>query len=203
MRDRASTPKSQVRIGLTGGISTGKTTVSRYLSEVYQWPILDADLYARGAVQPGSPVLQEIVRRYGQGILLPDRALNRKQLGEIIFNHPEEKRWVEAQIHPYVRDRFLAELQPLTDPIVVLAIPLLFESQMTDLVNQIWVVSCSPQQQLERLMARDRLSPEQARSRIHSQMPLAQKIAAADIVFDNSSTVEALLEQVDRAIAQL
>lgn len=213
MSDRASTQQPQIRIGLTGGISTGKTTVARYLADAYRLPILDADVYAREAVEPGSPILDALVRRYGSRILGREGALDRGQLGEIIFNNPEEKQWVEAQIHPYVRDRFLADLDNpikakpiqnrMSDRIVVLAIPLLFEARMTDLVNAIWVVFCSPQQQLERLMKRDRLSVEQARARINSQMPLEQKIAAADVVFDNSSTLDALIEQIDRALSEL
>lgn len=188
------------RIGLTGGISTGKTTVSEYLDRVHHLPILDADLYAREAVDRDSPILATIVQRYGQEILLPDRRLHRQKLGEIVFSHPEEKQWLEAQIHPYVRDRFVEALATLSATIAVLVIPLLFEADMTDFVNSIWVVSCSPEQQLQRLCDRDRLSPEQARSRINSQIPLTQKIAAANVVLDNSSTVEHLLDQVDSAL---
>ncbi len=188
------------RIGLTGGISTGKTTVSEYLDRVHHLPILDADLYAREAVDRNSPILATIVQRYGKEILLRDRRLHRQKLGEIVFSHPEEKKWLETQIHPYVRDRFVEELATLSATIAVLVIPLLFEADMTDFVNSIWVVSCSPEQQLQRLCDRDRLSPEQARSRINSQIPLTQKIAAANVVLDNSSTVEHLLDQVDSAL---
>ncbi|MEM9538719.1 MAG: dephospho-CoA kinase [Cyanobacteria bacterium P01_E01_bin.42] len=188
------------RIGLTGGISTGKTTVSRYLDRVHHLPILDADIYAREAVNRNSPILDRIAQRYGAEILLRDRSLHRKKLGEIVFTHPDEKKWLETQIHPYVRDRFVAELATLRATIAVLVIPLLFESEMTNFVNSIWVVSCSPEQQLQRLRDRDGLSLEQSRSRIDSQMPLSQKVAAANIVLDNSSTVENLLHQVDTAL---
>ncbi|MBE9114909.1 dephospho-CoA kinase [Lusitaniella coriacea LEGE 07157] len=194
------TANSPLKIGLTGGISTGKTTVSRYFAEAYQLPILDADVYAREAVQFGSRGLQAIAERYGRDILLPDGTLNRAGLGKIIFNDLGEKHWVEGLIHPFVRDRALTELERLDATIVVLAIPLLFEAKMTDLVDRVWVVSCSPQQQLKRLMARDRLFPQQAQARIDNQMPLEQKIALADRVLDNSSTVPALLKQVDRAL---
>lgn len=200
MRDRSSPP---YRIGLTGGIATGKTTVSQYLAQTYHFPIFDADRYAREAVEPDTVAWKAIVQRYGNGILARDRHLNRQQLAEIIFNNASEKRWLEAQIHPYVRERARTEIQATQHPVVVLAIPLLFEAQMTDLVNAIWVVSCSPQQQLQRLLMRDRLSPEQARSRIDSQIPLPQKIAAADIAIENSSTLDTLFEQIDRAVATL
>jgi dephospho-CoA kinase len=187
-------------IGLTGGIGTGKTTISNYLTHHHQLPVLDADIYAREAVQPGSPILSEIFERYGVAVKLPDGTLNRKRLGEIIFNHPDEKQWLEQQIHPYVRDRFQSELDTLIAPTVVLAIPLLFEAEMTDLVTEIWVVSCSPEQQLQRMMERDRLSLAQAQTRINNQLPLEEKIARADVVLDNSSTLEDLLKQADQFI---
>lgn len=186
-------------IGLTGGIATGKTTVANYLASAYNLPILDADIYAREAVSVGSPILQEIVQRYGEEILLADGNLNRQKLGEIIFNKQEERHWVEGLIHPYVGDRFLKEITLSPAQTLVLVIPLLFEAQMTDLVTEIWVVSCSEQQQLQRLMQRNHLTLEQAQTRIKSQMSIAEKVARADVVLDNSSTLEVLLKQVDAA----
>ena len=186
-------------IGLTGGIATGKTTVSNYLAHRYQLPVLDADIYAREAVQVGSPILSKICERYGSGVQLPDGTLNRKRLGEIVFSNPAQRQWLEQQIHPYVRDRFQSELNTLVAPTVVLVVPLLFEAGMTDLATEIWVVTCSPEQQLRRMIERDRLSLEQAQARINSQLPLAEKVARADVVLDNSSTPEALLKQVDLA----
>jgi dephospho-CoA kinase len=186
-------------IGLTGGIATGKTTVSNYLAHRYQLPVLDADIYAREAVQVGSPILSKICDRYGSGVQLPDGTLNRKRLGEIVFTNPAQRQWLEQQIHPYVRDRFQSDLNTLVAPTLVLVVPLLFEAGMTDLATEIWVVSCSAEQQLKRMIERDRLSLEQAQSRINSQLPLAEKVARADVVLDNSSTPEALLKQVDLA----
>ena len=186
-------------IGLTGGIATGKTTVSNYLAHHYQLPVLDADIYAREAVQVGSPILSKICDRYGSGVQLPDGTLNRKRLGEIVFSNPAQRQWLEQQIHPYVRDRFQSDLNTLVAPTLVLVVPLLFEAGLTDLVTEIWVVSCSAEQQLRRMIERDRLSLEQAQSRINSQLPLAEKVDRADVVLDNSSTPEALLKQVDLA----
>ncbi len=187
-------------IGLTGGISTGKTTVANYLATTYHLPILDADIYAREAVQKNSPILNAIAQRYNSNILLPDGTLNRKKLGEIIFNNTDERHWLEQQIHPYVRDRFLEEIDKLPQQTAVLVVPLLFEAEMTDIVTEIWVVYCSKQQQLERLMQRDRLTLEQAIARIDSQMPIAEKCDRADVILDNSSTTEALLKQIDFAL---
>lgn len=200
-------------IGLTGGIGMGKTTVSNYLASAYQLPILDADLYARDAVSPGSTVFREIVERYGVGIVLTNGELDRRRLGKIIFSSASERLWLEQRIHPFVRDRMESQLRALpaaTYPTVVLVVPLLFEARMTDLVTEIWVIRCASEQQIERLLQRDaktapegdRLSLEQVQARINSQMVIEKKVACADVVLDNASTLDDLLAQVDRAIAQ-
>lgn len=189
-------------IGLTGGISTGKTTVSSYLASTYQLPILDADIYARDAVKPNSPILKAIVARYGDRLLLDDGNLNRSALGEIIFQNVQEKKWLESKIHPYVRDRFAEKLPQLDSKTVVLAIPLLFEAKLTNLVTEIWVVYCNEQQQLERLQKRNNLTLEQAQIRIANQLPLAEKVAQADVVLDNTCDLATLFAQIDRAINQ-
>jgi len=187
-------------IGLTGGIATGKTTVSRYLDQKYHLPILDADLYAREAVQLDSPILEAIYQRYGDELKLPDGSLNRQALGAIIFTQPQEKAWLESQIHPYVRAKFVSFFTTLTDPMIVLVIPLLFEAQMTDLVNEIWVVACEETIQIERLQARDGLSESEAIARINSQIPLATKIDAADLVLNNTGNLPDLYQQIDTAV---
>lgn len=187
-------------IGLTGGIATGKTTVTNYLASTYNLPILDADIYAREAVSLGSPVLDAIAKRYGQEILLADGNLHRQKLGEIIFNREDERNWLESLIHPYVRDRFVEAITQSSSEILVLVVPLLFEAGMTDLVTEIWVVHCSQEQQLQRLMQRNHLNQQQAQVRINSQLSLAEKVARANIVLDNSSSLEVLLKQVDMAV---
>ncbi|MEO1376058.1 MAG: dephospho-CoA kinase [Cyanobacteria bacterium J06635_10] len=189
-------------IGLTGGIATGKTTVANYLANAYNLTILDADIYAREAVAVNSPLLKQIVKRYGENILLTDGSLNRQKLGEIIFNQQEERLWVDNLIHPYVGDRLYVGIKETPVETLVVVVPLLFEAGMTDLVTEVWVVSCSQKQQLERLMNRNQLTLEQAQARISSQMPLSKKIQKADIVLDNSSNVEELLQKVDVAIFQ-
>jgi len=200
MQDSATGENKQRRIGLTGGIGMGKTTISDYLA-MKQIPVFDADVYAREVVEQGSAVLAEIVARYGKSILLPGGTLDRHQLAGIIFDSLPEKIWVEQQIHPFVRDRLETELLRLVDaPILLLVIPLLFEARMTDLVNEIWVVRTPEEQQQQRLKARDRLNPNQIRARIDSQMAIERKVQQADIVIDNSSTLEALYQQVDEAL---
>jgi dephospho-CoA kinase len=187
-------------IGLTGGISTGKSTVSKYLATHHQLPIFDADIYARQAVQPGSVALAQIVDRYGSHLLLTDGTLDRSQLAEIIFQQSEEKRWLESIVHPYVRDCFARDIQQATSSTVVAVIPLLFEAQLQDTVREVWVVACEPAQQLARLQQRDGLSAQQAQARIASQMPLTEKIKLADAVLDNSGSEAELLAQIDRLL---
>lgn len=204
---RSAPPRT---IGLTGGVGMGKTTISNYLATVRQLPILDADIYAREAVEPGCSVLYEIVERYGPSILMPNGQLDRARLGEIIFNSPPERIWIEQRIHPYVRDRITAELRELAQQrvaIAVVVVPLLFEARMTDLVNEIWVVNCSRDQQIERLMQRNiegsgnsRLSLEQIHARIDSQMPISQKISHANVIIQNTSTLDDLFKQIDWAL---
>jgi dephospho-CoA kinase len=188
-------------IGLTGGIATGKTTVSKYLSRHYGLTVLDADLYAREAISQGSKGFKAVVRRYGSEILQADNTVDRAALARIIFQDSREKGWLEALIHPYVRDRLTSMAQSLCQqPMIVMDIPLLFEAQMTDLASEIWVVWCHPPQQLTRLMQRSQLTLQAAQARVNSQMPLAQKCDHADVVLDNSGTIETLYAQIDRAL---
>jgi dephospho-CoA kinase len=206
----AGFPKLQRRIGLTGGIATGKTTVADYLAN--RLPILDADRYAHEAVAPGSQVLAQIVDRYGPQILLPadidhpgSAPLDRRRLGDVVFANPAERQWLEQQIHPIVAQRFDQALADLAEaPAVVLVIPLLFEAQLThqisEIWSEIWVVTCSPQKQLDRLIARNHWTQAQAEARIAAQMPLAEKCALADVVLTNSGDRASLLSQVDRAL---
>ncbi len=187
-------------IGLTGGIATGKTTVTNYLASTYELPILDADIYAREAVSLGSPILSAIAQRYGEQILLPDGSLNRQKLAEIIFNRQDERNWIDNLIHPYVRDRFIKAISQSSSKTLVLVVPLLFEAGMTNLVTEIWVVHCSKEQQLQRLIQRNHLNREQAQARINSQLSIEEKVAHADVVLDNSYTLEVLLKQVEVAL---
>lgn len=197
-------------IGLTGGIATGKSTIAHYLSTVYRCPVFDADLYSRAAVAPGSEILDRICQRYGDKIRLADGNLNRQALGEIVFVNPDERQWLEAQIHPYVRQQFVEAIirhQDSKRPIV-LVIPLLFEAGMEDLVSEIWVVYCTASQQIERLIQRDRaatpveypLTSERAQQRIDAQMPLEVKCDRADLILDNSSTPNIWMQQIHDAL---
>jgi dephospho-CoA kinase len=185
---------SQRRIGLTGGIASGKSTVARWLQQ-QGLPVLDADVYAREALAPGSAGAVAVLERYGETVRsegsAPDAGvINRGSLGQIVFNDSQERQWLEELVHPLVRQRFNTELAALEgQPAVVLVIPLLFEAGLESLCSEIWLVDCEPEQQLERLMQRDGLSQAAAQVRINAQWPLKRKRELADRVIDNREGV--------------
>ncbi|MGC1310207.1 MAG: dephospho-CoA kinase [Phormidesmis sp.] len=188
-------------IGLTGGIATGKSTVSDYLASQHELPVLDADVFSREAVAKGSEILGRVRDRYGPNMLLVDGNLNRAQLGKIIFNDEAERQWLEQQIHPYVRDRFSQATDLFANSrVLVYSIPLLFEAKLTHLVTEVWVVACSPQQQLKRLMARNQLARADAQARIDTQISLNEKCQRADHVLDNSRERDYLFSQIDHLL---
>jgi dephospho-CoA kinase len=185
-------PTPQRRIGLTGGIASGKSTVGRLLA-ARGLPVLDADGYAREALAPGSPGAQAVLARYG--------TLDRAALGRIVFADAAERQWLEQLVHPLVRARFAAELERLAAaPVVVLMIPLLFEAGLEELCSEVWLVDCDEAQQLARLMARNGLSAAEARARIAAQWPLARKRTLADVVLDNRGGPQQLEGQLERAM---
>jgi dephospho-CoA kinase len=185
-------------IGITGGIATGKTTVTDYLAKTFQLPILDADLYARQALTEER--LAKISDRYGKLIIDDHGNLDRRKLGAIIFASGVERQWLEMLIHPYVQECLTKEAQRLAPATVVMAIPLLFEAKMQDLVTETWVVACDYQQQLQRLIDRNHLSKNEAIERIASQMPQSEKMELADFVIINSGDHEKLFSQIDRIL---
>jgi dephospho-CoA kinase len=185
-------------IGITGGIATGKSTVTDYLAKTFQLPILDADLYARQALTEDR--LAKISDRYGKLIIDDHGNLDRRKLGAIIFASGVERQWLEMLIHPYVQECLTKEAQRLAPATVVMAIPLLFEAKMQDLVTETWVVACDYQQQLQRLIDRNHLSKNEAIERIASQMPQSEKMELADFVIINSGDHEKLFSQIDRIL---
>ena len=190
----------QRRIGLTGGIASGKSTVGRWL-EALGWPVLDADHFARDAIGPGQPQTLAVLERYGEVVAIDGCAINRAALGRIVFRDASERAWLEQLIHPVVRERFDRALDALEDePVVVLMIPLLFEAGLTGLCSEIWLVDCDEQQQLARMMQRDGLDAVQARARLGAQWPLARKRPLADRLIDNRGTKQELEDQLSRCV---
>lgn len=186
-------------IGLTGSIASGKSTVAKML-EKYRFPIVDADQVARLVVEPGEPALTEIVAAFGEEILLEDGSLNRKKLGDLIFHDPSKRAILNGIIHPAIRKEMLRQRDEWLNneaEVVIMDIPLLFESKLQHFVEKILVVSLSEEKQLERLMERNQLNEEEARARISSQLPLSVKEEGADAVIYNESTLEKTEQQLN------
>lgn len=185
-------------IGLTGGIASGKSTVSTMLKE-FGFEIIDADQIAKDVVQVGEKAYDKIIDNFGKEILQEDQTINRAKLGEIIFNNSEKRQLLNQIVHPAVRERMLVEKERLlTDErnSVILDIPLLFESKLTHLVDRTILVYVDEEVQLKRLMIRNQFNEQEAHARISSQMPLIEKVALADAVLTNNGTIEELREQI-------
>lgn len=188
------------KLGLTGGIATGKSTVSKYLQAEKNVPVIDADLIAHQITAPGQPALKEIAKAFGPGMVSFDGQLNRKKLGGLVFNDSDAREQLNQITHPRVYAEFerqLAELESQGVPLVVLDIPLLFESNQGMAYDGIALVTIDEKTQLKRLMNRNQLDESEAWNRIHAQMPLAKKQAMADFLIDNSSTLAHTYAQVD------
>ena len=193
-------------VGLTGGIATGKSTVSAMLRRL-GCVIIDADVLAREVVAPGEPALAEIVREFGPAVLQPDGTLDRKALGAIVFGDADRRRRLEAITHPAIRARFAARLAALEaegfDGIVVFDAAVIVESGGHRMLDRLIVVVTDEATELGRLVARDGIDVAEARRKIASQMPLTEKAKLADHVIDNSGDRAATEAQVRRVHAAL
>ncbi|MBE3562905.1 MAG: dephospho-CoA kinase [Hydrogenibacillus schlegelii] len=186
-------------VGLTGGIASGKSTAARLFAERGA-AVVDADRLAREAVEPGTTALTAIVRRFGAGVLRPDGRLDRAALGRIVFRDAAARRDLEAIVHPEVRRRMQASIERFRAagaPVIVLEVPLLFETGLDRAVDLTVVVYVDEAEQLRRLMARDGLDREEAEARLRAQLPMEEKRARADVVLVNRGGVEALARQID------
>ena len=193
----------QRRIGITGGIASGKTIIGDFLFQAKQWPILDADLYAHEALSAESEIVKKVWLRYGSKIIKNssknNQIINRKALAKIVFQNEIEKKWLEGIIHPFVNKRIEEELEKLkSNSIVILIIPLLFEKNYTGLCSEICYIDCSKKMQLKRLQSRDQLSLEEANQRIDSQWDNALKKQFADHIINNSNNDETWKEQLKK-----
>jgi dephospho-CoA kinase len=194
-------------IGLTGGIGSGKSTVSRKLKDLGA-TVIDADQVARDVVKPGTPALREIVQAFGSGILNDDGTLNRKKLGALVFQDPAARAVLNQITHPWIKEAIFGEVekyrrQPDSNQIVVVEAALLIEVDLHHGLDQIWVVQVDERVQLERLMNRDGITAAEARQRIASQLPQAEKLKFATRVIDNSGSEAETKKQVERHWARL
>lgn len=190
------------RIGLTGGVGSGKSTVSSYMHELGIL-VIDGDKLAREAVIPGSRAMAEMRKAFGPHIFLPDGSLNRLKMGEIVFNDEEKRQKLNSIIHPFIWHRTREELiraQEEGFPVVVLDMPLLLEISWQLRVEEVWLVEVPLEVQIARVISRDGFTREQVMERIGKQMPTTNKMNYADVIIDNSRSVEDTRRQVREAL---
>jgi dephospho-CoA kinase len=188
--------KDRLRIGLTGGIASGKSTVAERFMELGV-PVVDADVAARVVVEPGQPAFAEVIKRFGTGVMGNNGELDRRALRALIFADPQQRRDLESILHPRIRAYMDQSAAAAVGPYVIMAIPLLVEAGPRSNVDRILVVDVDESVQLQRVMARDGSSLEQARAILASQATRSARLAAADDVLPNAGSVTDLRRQVD------
>ena len=181
----------QRRIGLTGGIASGKTTITNYIRKHKNIPILDADNLSKELIKPNTYGYKKILDYFGNKIIdnknNSAREISRKHLRNIIFKHSESKEWIEKLLHPLIKEKMIEECSRYKNSqTLVLVIPLLFEAKFEDICTEIWLVKCYKEQQKKRLMTRDKISEKEAYESINHQLSFEEKRKFADIILDNS-----------------
>ena len=194
-RSQAPTRSRPLVIGLTGGIGSGKSTVSQLLAEAGV-PVIDADIIAREVVEPGQPALEEIVEQFGPGVLQPSGHLDRGRLAKLVFKEPEHLARLEEILHPRIIARMKSKTRALSAPYCVWAIPLLLESNQRQEVDRVLVVDVAPEVQVKRVRARDGRSEDDVEAILSNQMARGERLAMADDVIDNRGDFAQLRDQV-------
>ncbi|URN99982.1 dephospho-CoA kinase [Leclercia adecarboxylata] len=184
-------------VALTGGIGSGKSTVAEAFSRLGV-TIIDADILARQVVEPGTPALRAIAEHFGNDMIEPDGALNRRKLRDRIFAHPEEKSWLNALLHPLIQQETQKQIAQATSPYVLWVVPLLVENNLHDKADRILVVDVSPATQIQRTIARDNVGREHAEQILAAQATREARLAVADDVIDNNGAPDAIASDVAR-----
>jgi len=181
----------QRRIGLTGGIASGKTTITNYIKKHKKIPILEADKISRELIKPNTYGYKKILDYFGNKIIEnnnnSERVINRKLLRNIIFKDSESKEWIEKLLHPLIKEKMIEECsQYKNNQTILLVIPLLFEAKFEDICTEIWLVKCPKELQKNRLITRDKISEKEAYELINLQLSFEEKRQFSDIILDNS-----------------
>ena len=189
-------------VGITGGIGSGKSAVTDRLASL-GITIVDADMVARVVVEPGQPALQAIAGHFGSEVIQCDGSLDRAALRKIVFEHPDERAWLESVTHPAIREEIQRQLRTADSPYVVLSSPLLLEASQQTFVDVVVVVDVPESIQLERTMSRDGNSAELVEQIMAAQLSRTERLQAADIIIDNGGNLDALNLKVDALHEQL
>ena len=191
-------------VGLTGGISSGKSTVSSYLKQL-KIPVIDADEVARKVVEPNSQGAIEIRKAFGSAVFEEDGSLNRQKLGALIFSNVENRQKLDELLQPLIKIMILDEIEAYRqkgENMIILDLPLLFEKQYEELCEEIIVVYVPKELQLERLMKRNQYTKQEALSRIDSQLSIEEKRKRATVLLDNQGTIQQLYHQVEQWLVE-
>ena len=186
--------KTQRRIGLTGGIASGKTTISKYIKTKIKIPILDADILSKELIKPETYAYEQILAYFGNQIIdkhSSKQVINRKLLRNIIFEEKEHREWIQKLLHPLIREKMIEGCNHYKkNKVILLVIPLLFEAKFTDICTEIWLVKCPEEIQIKRIIERDKISKKEALKIINSQVKYDEKTKLSDIILDNSNNLK-------------
>ncbi|MEG9489776.1 dephospho-CoA kinase [Mannheimia indoligenes] len=189
-------------VGLTGGIGSGKTTVSDLFAELGV-EIIDADIVARQVVEKGTPLLAQIVEHFGEDILNAEKELDRAKLRQIVFNNETEKNWLNNLLHPAIRVEMVKKLQESTACYVIWVVPLLIENKLTEFCDRVLVIDVSPEIQLERATRRDKSKTETIKNIMEAQVSREERLRYADDVIENNLPLEQGLPLIKEQVQAL
>lgn len=185
-----------LKVGLTGGIGSGKTTVSNLFKNLFSVPVIDADEISRDLLKPNQPAYLEVIKLFGQEVVSQDQQLNRKYIREIIFSDETKRKALENIVHPRVRNEISSQSQTLTSGYCLIVVPLLIETNMHDLVDRICVVDTAVENQIQRIQARDNCDSKSAKKILSSQIDRDSRLSHADDVIDNNGDLADLNQQI-------
>ena len=195
---------NQRRIGLTGGIASGKSTITDYIRTHKKIPILDADNLSRELIKPNTLGYKKILDYFGNQIIdkySSEKEINRKLLKKIIFEGEKDREWIQKLLHPLIKKKMIEEcIQYKNDKILLLVVPLLFEAKFEDICTEIWLVKCTKEHQIKRLVKRDKISEKEALKIINLQLNFEEKLKFSDVILDNSDNQNQWVKKIKELI---
>ena len=194
----------QRRIGLTGGIASGKSTIADYIKKYNDIPILDADHYSEELIKPNSHGYREVVAYFGNQIVnnnSSENEIDRELLKKIIFDNSKHRKWIQNLLHPLIKEKMIKKCNHFKNKkIILLVVPLLFEAKFTDLCTEIWLVKCPKEVQKRRLIKRNRISAQEAEKIINIQLNFEEKSKLSDVILDNSKDQKLWINKIQKLI---
>ena len=195
---------NQRRIGLTGGIATGKSTITNYIRTLKKTQIIDADNLSRELTKPNSIGYKTILDYFGNQIIdkySSEKAINRNLLKKIIFEDEKDREWIQKLLHPLIKEKMIEECNKYKkNEIILLVIPLLFEAKFEDICTEIWLVKCPEENQIKRLMKRDKITEKEAYNIINLQLSFREKAKFSDVILDNSDNEKKWISKIGTLI---